>query len=1158
VVRDDAGQPLRFIGIAEDISDRKQAENEICELSTALENAVEGISRLDTQGRYLSANKAYADITGYQPEEMIGMEWQHTLHPDEYEKMVAAYQEMLEVGKVEAETRGRRKDGSIFYKQVVMIAVYDEQHNFIGHHCFMKDITERKQAEEALRQSEQRYFAILEDQTELIVRFLPDGTLTFVNVAYCCYFGLTRENVIGHRYEPVIVEEDREHVNRLVNSISLENPVVTIENRVIVAGEVRWTQWINRGLFDEQGSLIEVQAVGRDISDRKQAELALQTKTEELDRFFFASLDLLCIANTEGYFLRLNPQWEKTLGYRLEDLEGTRFLDYVHPEELDSTLDAIALLADQQDVPNFVNRYRCRDGSYRWIEWRSVPRGNLIYAGARDITERKRAEDCLRESQEQLQLALEGSGDGFWDWNLQTKEVYFSPRYLEMLGYEADELPQEVSTWNRLIHPDDHPRLIETLNAHLANSSAPYKFDYRVLTKSGEWKWIANYGKVVARDEYGAPLRMTGTHRDVNDKKLAEQQLHWKEALLRSMTDTSPLAFFVVDNRTDAILYFNYRFCEIWGIEHLEERMQQGVLKNNDIILDCIPMLKDVEAFAESCKLLQSEENRIVVEDEIPFVDGRTIRRFSAEIRDASDLYFGRLYIFEDITERQQSQVALQQAKEAAEAANRAKSNFLANMSHELRTPLNGILGYAQILQGCKNFTPKQKDGISIIHQCGTHLLTLINDILDLSKIEAEKLELYPENFNFSSFLTGISELFRLKATQKSINFTYVALNQLHTKIYADEKRLRQVLLNLLSNAVKFTESGGVTFKVEVLESGEVTPSASIQTPKSNLHNRQIRFQVEDTGIGMTPEQLEKIFLPFEQVGDSLRRVEGTGLGLAISQKIVAMMGSRIFVESTPGVGSRFWFDVDLPFVLNQIKSPTVKAINSIIGYSGEKRKILIVDDRGDNCSVFINILESIGFEVNEASNGQEGLEKAIEFQPDLILTDLVMPVMDGFEMTRQLRKLPEFQNTIIIATSASVSDVYQQESRESGCNDFLPKPVQAEELLNQIKDYLNLSWIYDQEGIDFTVELETQESVAVPLGQSPSEMVIPRREELIALYEAAISGDVEGVEQEIIQLKQLNPEYTAFASRVLELAEDFEYEEIAKFVDGYLSKESE
>ncbi|HEY9599361.1 MAG TPA: response regulator, partial [Cyanophyceae cyanobacterium] len=306
----------------------------------------------------------------------------------------------------------------------------------------------------------------------------------------------------------------------------------------------------------------------------------------------------------------------------------------------------------------------------------------------------------------------------------------------------------------------------------------------------------------------------------------------------------------------------------------------------------------------------------------------------------------------------------------------------------------------------------------------------------------------------------------------------------------------------------------------------------------------KIRFQVEDTGIGIPPDQLEKIFLPFEQVGDKSRHSEGTGLGLAITQKILEMMGSQIFVESTPQVGSTFWFDVDLPSVSTQKNLTPVKSITTIINYSGEKRKILVVDDRWENCAVIINMLEPIGFELVEAANGQEGLEKAIEFQPDLILVDLVMPVMDGYQMTRQLRQFPELQNTIVIAISANAFEADCQKSLDAGCNDFLPKPIQAEELLKKIKNYLNLSWIYDN-----PEELESSQNPP----SSSREIVIPPRNELLALHQAVLTGDVEGVEYESIRLQDVSPDYIPFVIRVLELAQDFEYEEIAKFIEPYL-----
>lgn len=498
----------------------------------------------------------------------------------------------------------------------------------------------------------------------------------------------------------------------------------------------------------------------------------------------------------------------------------------------------------------------------------------------------------------------------------------------------------------------------------------------------------------------------------------------------------------------------------------------------------------------------------------------------------------------EELEQRVEERTAeFKSAKEAADTANHAKSEFLANMSHELRTPLNGILGYAQILQRDKTANSKQKDGLSIIHQCGSHLLTLINDVLDISKIEARKLELYSTDFHFDHFLLGVQEICRIKAEQKKIGFSYQVLNHLPTVIRADEKRLRQVLINLLGNAIKFTDTGNVTFKVGVVTNSLFLQPSYIETQGTPTIHR-IRFQVEDTGIGMTPEQLEKIFLPFEQVGEYSRTAEGTGLGLAISRRIVEMMGSEIKVESIYRAGSKFWFDLDLPAAKHWIESEQSNLTQNVIGYQGKQRTILIVDDRWENRSVIVNLLEPTGFKVVEAGNGQEGLDKAREFQPDLIITDLTMPVMNGLEMTQRLRQSVDFKDALIIASSASVFSFNRQQCREAGCNDFLPKPVQAAELLDQLQHYLGLAWIY---------ETENESISEMPGSTQVEKMVFPTSEELIALYQAANAGYILDIQQESNRLKQLDPKYTAFAVIVLKLADEFDDEGIVNLIKPHI-----
>ncbi|BAP55317.1 signal transduction histidine kinase [Thioploca ingrica] len=754
-----------------------------------------------------------------------------------------------------------------------------------------------------------------------------------------------------------------------------------------------------------------------------------------------------------------------------------------------------------------------------------------------DITEQKLAEQALKQAHlelHQFKTTLDMAPDGVFIREADTLKLsYVNQGMTKLFGYTETELLQ---TMPGAFNPEISEQQLSTLLNSLRNGSQPaITFETVRQHQNGSVIPIEISLQYIEVPEQLS--RFIGIVRDITERKQAQTllqqaietvaQVNIELSQFKMTLDMTLDIVLMRDANTLKFTYANQGAVKQLGYTQAELLQLTPVQLTPEFTPDSLrawlaPLVTGSQSAMTFETVAQHKAGHLIpVEIFVQYIKVPGVDRF--------------ISIARDITERKQAEIALLQAKKLAESAkqeaeiaNRAKSIFLANMSHELRTPLNSILGYAQILSRDSQLTAKQQEGVDIIQRSGDYLLTLINDILDLAKIEAGKIELWLTDFNFIHFIQSITDLFSWRAQQKGISFRYEALSHLPKGVRTDEKRLRQILINLLGNAIKFTDKGGVTLKM-------------------GYHNQRIRFQIEDTGIGIAPDELDRIFTPFQQVGDPHYWAQGTGLGLAITKNLIEIMGGKLAVESTFQRGSTFWFALDLPDVSDLMKKEPHE-LQVIIGFEGTARKILVVDDKWENRSVIINLLTPLGFEIIEANHGQEGLTKAQALIPDLIITDLVMPVLDGFELIRQLRKIPQLKKIPIIVVSASVFETDQLQSFQAGCDDFLAKPIRADILLDRLQNYLNLQWIYEPIAPPTTSGVNMK-----PVNHSVT-LITPPLAQLVTLYDLAMQGDISGIMAEIDKLEPVEPQWVSFCRQIRQLAKNFEEEKICQLLEQYMN----
>ena len=892
----------------------------------------------------------------------------------------------------------------------------------------------------------------------------PRGVIQYVNPGFEKVYGYKAEEVLGNT--PRIIKSGlipNEQYKDFWKTL-LDGGTITgeITNRA-KDGRLLYISGTNSPILDENGKILGFLSVHQDISERKKSEEALEKSEADLRALFAAMEDVVIVVDKNGRYERIAPTNPGRLVRPPSELLGKLMHEVMDKATADRFVAAIQQTLATSEKVQLEYELPVGNESYWFLANLTKLDEDKVFWVARDITERKKSEEELRKSQEQYALAAEGANDGLWDWDIANNEIYYSPRWKSMLGYEVNELTNGFADWERLIHPDDHDYAINALDDYLTNKADTYDVEIRLHHKNGDWIWIRDRGKAL-RDASGMAIRMAGSHSDITQRKIAEESLRRRNDYLAASSEigkivTSTLDLNTIFTRTVNLIIdrfsfyhasifiveetgFNIALRESTGIAGAEMKRNRHMLPINDkSVVGKVAqngqavIVNDVHADPTHKFNPLLPETR--AEAAIPLrVGNRVIGAIDIQSKIAGAFTEDEIAVMQTLAD--QIAVAIdnarsfelsQQAVMEMREIDRLKSQFLANMSHELRTPLNSIIGFSRvILKGIDGpVTELQQQDLTAIYNSGQHLLGLINDILDLAKIEAGKMELAFDEVNIADIANSVLSTMSGLVKDRPIQLKRVIEPNLPT-VRADAIRVRQVMINLLSNAAKFTEEGDIVVDVS-LKPGPIG-------------RNEIQVSVTDTGPGISKQDQEKLFQAFSQVDDSpTRKTGGTGLGLSICQQLINMHGGRIWVDSEVGRGSTFYFT--LPLFRKEKEGDTSPTGNKII---------LSIDDDPQVIGLYDRYLQPQGYQVIPLTDPARAVERVRQLKPFAVTLDIMMPGIDGWQVLDALKSDSVTRHIPVIVCSI-IEDL--EKGFNLGATDYLVKPILEEDLVNAL-DRLN------------------------------------------------------------------------------------------------------